>query len=78
MRCPGVLNDVGDYTILGFVWDLTNLSGIKVRAIKPIKKGEEILVNYVDLEEFNYGNRESRFFKITSRLQISTLYFDGA
>jgi len=31
-----------------------------VRAIKPIKKGEEILVNYVDLEEFNYGNRESR------------------
>ena len=33
---------------------------IKVRAIKPIKKGEEILVNYVDLEDFNYGNRESR------------------
>ena len=31
-----------------------------VRAIKPIKKGEEILVNYVDLEDFNYGNRESR------------------
>ena len=67
MRCPGVLNDVGDYTILGFVWDLTNLSGIKVRAIKPIKKGEEILVNYVDMEEFNYGNRESRFL---SRFQI--------
>ena len=32
-----------------------------MRAIKPIKKGEEILVNYVDLEEFNYGTRESRF-----------------
>jgi len=31
-----------------------------VRAIKPIKKGEEVLVNYIDLEDFNYGNRESR------------------
>ena len=67
MRRPGVLNNAGDYTIWGFVWDLINLCRIKVRAIKPIKKGEEILVNYVDMEEFNYGNRESRFL---SRFQI--------
>merc|ERR1719228_1237686 len=25
-----------------------------------VKKGEEILVNYVDLEDFNYGSREVR------------------
>jgi len=44
------------------VWSWTNGNFRKkvVRAIKPIKKGEEILVNYIDLEDFNYGNRESR------------------
>jgi len=31
-----------------------------VRAVKPIMKGEEILVNYVDMEDFNYGSREIR------------------
>jgi hypothetical protein len=31
-----------------------------VRAVKAIGKGEEILVNYVDVEDFNYGSREAR------------------
>ena len=48
--------------------DLDNIEPMKVRAIKPIKKGEEILVNYVDLEDFNYGNRESRCLKLLSHL----------
>jgi len=41
-------------------WTKGNFRKKVVRAIKPIKKGEEILVNYIDLEDFNYGNRESR------------------
>eukprot|EP00092_Neocalanus_flemingeri_P008411 GFUD01009067.1.p1 GENE.GFUD01009067.1~~GFUD01009067.1.p1 ORF type:complete len:387 (-),score=107.42 GFUD01009067.1:317-1477(-) len=31
-----------------------------VRAVKTIKKGEEVLANYVDTEEFNFGLREFR------------------
>lgn len=31
-----------------------------VRAVKPIKKGEEVLANYVDTEEFNFGSRDHR------------------
>ena len=31
-----------------------------VRAVKTIKKGEEVLVNYVDTEDFNFGLREYR------------------
>ena len=46
--------------------DLDYIEPMKVRAIKPIKKGEEILVNYVDLEDFNYGNRESRCLQLHS------------
>jgi len=41
-------------------WTKGNFRKKVVRAIKPIKKGEEILVNYIDLEDFNYGNKESR------------------
>ena len=48
--------------------DLDYFQPIKVRAIKPIKKGEEILVNYVDVEDFNYGNRESRCLKLFPHL----------
>ena len=57
----------GDLNSCGF-GDLDYFEpSIKVRAIKPIKKGEEVLVNYVDLEDFNYGKRESRFFQLHSR-----------
>ena len=31
-----------------------------VRAVKTIKKGEEVLANYVDTEEFNFGSRDHR------------------
>jgi len=31
-----------------------------VRAVKTIKKGEEVVANYVDTEEFNFGSREHR------------------
>jgi len=31
-----------------------------VRAVKTIKKGEEVLANYVDTEEFNFGSRDYR------------------
>ena len=31
-----------------------------VRAVKTIKKGEEIVANYVDTEEFNFGSRDLR------------------
>ena len=54
--------------------ELDYIEPMKVRAIKPIKKGEEILVNYVDLEDFNYGNRESRCLQLHSRFaQIENL-----
>jgi len=41
-------------------WTKGDFRRKSVRAVKPIKKGEEILVNYVDLEEFNYASREMR------------------
>jgi len=41
-------------------WTIDDFRKKVVRAVKDIKKGEEILCNYVDLEEFNYGSREIR------------------
>ena len=41
-------------------WTKDDFRRKTVRVMKPIQKGEEIVVNYVDLEEFNYGSRDAR------------------
>jgi len=41
-------------------WVKDNFRKKVVRAVKTIKKGEEVLANYVDTEEFNFGTRDYR------------------
>merc|ERR1712059_69661 len=41
-------------------WVLDDFRRKQVRAVKNIRKGEEILINYVDTQAFNYGTRDYR------------------